>query len=127
MGWLKTLDLLSFMLIQYILPAAAVPDLVMAIARHRLPLLTPLSAMGLTLSFWGMFMGLRRIQKHEAGMSTFFVPVLQTLRGSLYMLHWWLVIAGTTARISIRPKRLKWVKTVHQGTDEVWLDVPEQS
>ncbi|HEY9812641.1 MAG TPA: glycosyltransferase family 2 protein [Candidatus Sericytochromatia bacterium] len=127
MGLLKTLDLLSFMLIQYILPAAAVPDFVMAIARHRLPLLTPLSAMGLTLSFWGMFMGLRRIQKHESGIQTFFVTLLQTLRGTLYMLHWWLVIAGTTARISIRPKRLKWVKTVHQGTDEVWLDVPEQS
>ncbi|NEQ24689.1 MAG: hypothetical protein F6K28_37400, partial [Microcoleus sp. SIO2G3] len=45
------------------------------------------------------------------------ITVLQTLRGTLYMLHWMLVIAGITARISVRPKRLKWVKTVHQGSE----------
>jgi 1,2-diacylglycerol 3-beta-glucosyltransferase len=34
------------------------------------------------------------------------------------MFHWLIVIASTTARISVRPKRLKWVKTVHQGTPD---------
>jgi 1,2-diacylglycerol 3-beta-glucosyltransferase len=38
------------------------------------------------------------------------------------MFHWMLVIGGMTARISVRPKRLKWVKTVHQGTDEETLE-----
>jgi 1,2-diacylglycerol 3-beta-glucosyltransferase len=66
-----------------------------------------------------MFIGLRRIQKDEPlTVSTFFVTLFQTLRGTFYMFHWMLVIASITARISVRPKRLKWVKTVHQGTDE---------
>jgi 1,2-diacylglycerol 3-beta-glucosyltransferase len=31
------------------------------------------------------------------------------------MTHWFFIIPSTTARMSIRPKRLKWVKTVHEG------------
>jgi 1,2-diacylglycerol 3-beta-glucosyltransferase len=125
MGTSKTLDLLSFMLIQYLLPAAAVPDCLMAIARHRLPLLSPLTALGFTLSFLAMFIGLHRIGKHNSSaptsVGTFLVTVMQTIRGNFYMLHWLLVMASTTARMSVRPKRLKWVKTIHQGTGEVWV------
>jgi 1,2-diacylglycerol 3-beta-glucosyltransferase len=36
----------------------------------------------------------------------------------VYMLHW-LLVGIVTARISVRPKRLKWVKTVHQGTASI--------
>jgi 1,2-diacylglycerol 3-beta-glucosyltransferase len=43
----------------------------------------------------------------------------QTIRGFIYMLHWLVVMPITTARMSIRPKRLKWVKTVHEGTQAV--------
>lgn len=119
MGTKKTLDLFSFMIIQYLLPAAAVPDCLMAIARKSYPILSPLTALGLTLAFIGMFMGLRRTQRNESlTASTVFVTFLQTLRGNIYLLHWMLVIAGITARISVRPKRLKWVKTVHQGAEE---------
>lgn len=119
MGTLKTLDLFSFMIIQYILPAAAVPDCLMAIARKGFPVLSPLTGLSLTFPLIGMFIGLRRIQRNEPlTASTFFVTLLQTLRGVFYMLHWMLVIAGITARISVRPKRLKWVKTVHQGSSE---------
>ncbi|MFM8006294.1 MAG: glycosyltransferase family 2 protein, partial [Dolichospermum sp.] len=46
------------------------------------------------------------------------VLLLQTLRGSLYMLHWLVVMSSTTARMSFRPKRLKWVKTVHKGVEK---------
>jgi 1,2-diacylglycerol 3-beta-glucosyltransferase len=42
--------------------------------------------------------------------------LLQTLRGTVYMFHW-LLVGTVTARIAVRPKRLKWVKTVHQGAD----------
>jgi 1,2-diacylglycerol 3-beta-glucosyltransferase len=119
MGTLKTLDLFSFMIIQYLLPAAALPDCLMAIARHHLPILTPLTGFALALPTIGMFSGLLRTKRNEPlNVSTLFVTLLQTLRGTFYMLHWMLVIAGMTARISVRPKRLKWVKTVHQGTDE---------
>jgi 1,2-diacylglycerol 3-beta-glucosyltransferase len=119
MGTLKTLDLCSFMIIQFLLPAAAIPDSLMAFARKSLPILSPLTGLTLTLCLIGMFIGLRRTHRNEQlTVSTFFVTLLQTLRGTFYMLHWMLVIAGMTARISVRPKRLKWVKTVHQGTGE---------
>lgn len=119
MGTLKTLDLFSFVIIQYLLPAAAVPDALMAIARKSFPMLSPLTGLGLTLTLIGMFIGLRRTQRNKPlTVSTFFVTLLQTLRGTFYLLHWMLVIAGITARISVRPKRLKWVKTLHQGAGE---------
>jgi 1,2-diacylglycerol 3-beta-glucosyltransferase len=119
MGTLKTLDLFSFMVIQYLLPAAALPDCLMAIARHQLPILTPLTGFSLALPMIGMFVGLLRTKRNEPlNGSTLLITLLQTMRGTFYMLHWMLVIAGLTARMSVRPKRLKWVKTVHQGTDE---------
>jgi 1,2-diacylglycerol 3-beta-glucosyltransferase len=118
MGTRKTWDLFLFMLIMYILPTATVPDLIMAIARHRPPILAPVSGLTVTISMAGMFHGLRRIrQKQEFKLSSYLLLLLQTLRGNLYMLHWMVVMSSTTARMSIRPKRLKWVKTVHQGKE----------
>jgi 1,2-diacylglycerol 3-beta-glucosyltransferase len=123
MGTLKTLDLFTFMFIQYLLPAAAIPDFLMAIARHRLPILAPLSGFTFALPAIGMFVGLLRTQRHQPfNVSTLFITFWQTLRGTFYMLHWMLVITGMTARISVRPKRLKWVKTVHEGTEEEGLE-----
>ncbi|MEP0752329.1 glycosyltransferase family 2 protein [Trichocoleus sp. Lan] len=119
MGTLKSIDAFSFLLTQYILPAAAVPDCLMAIARNRLPILSPITGMTFILFLMGMFVGLRRTHKEEKlTASVFFVTLLQTLRGVLYMLHWMVIIAATTARMSVRPKRLKWIKTVHQGNSE---------
>jgi 1,2-diacylglycerol 3-beta-glucosyltransferase len=43
---------------------------------------------------------------------------IDTLRGTVYMLHWLLVVGSTTARMGIRPKQLKWVKTIHQGNNQ---------
>jgi 1,2-diacylglycerol 3-beta-glucosyltransferase len=119
MGTLKTLDLFSFMIIQYLLPAAALPDCLMALARNRPPILSPLTVLALALPLIGMFIGLRRTRENSPlTVSTFFVTLWQTLRGTFYMLHWMLMIASITARISVRPKRLKWVKTVHEGSGE---------
>ncbi len=119
MGRRKTWDLFMFMLIQYILPTAAMPDILMAIIRHRPLMLSPVTGLTVTMSMAGMFAGLRRIrQDKEFKLSTYFLLLLQTLRGSLYMFHWIVVISSTTARMSVRPKRLKWVKTVHQGSKE---------
>ncbi len=127
MGIAKTLDMLIFWIIQYLMPTAALPDFVMSVALDRLPLFSPITGLGIALSLIGMLTGLRRIQAQRAGdreaqptksAPSLPVTLLQTLRGTLYMLHWLVVIASTTARISVRPKRLKWVKTVHQGTDE---------
>ena len=120
MGTRKTWDMFMFMLIMYILPTAAVPDLLMALTRHRPPMLSPVSGLTVTMSMAGMFAGLKRIrQDKEFKLSTYFLLLLQTLRGVLYMFHWIVVISTTTARMSVRPKRLKWVKTVHTGSKEL--------
>ena len=117
MGMRKTWDLLAFAFIQYIIPTAVIPDLLMAIARHRLPVLTPFSSLGFTVSFVGMFAGFMQVHREKRlGFSSYSILLLQTLRGTLYFLHWFVVMSSTTARVSLRPKRLKWVKTVHQGT-----------
>jgi len=134
----KTFDLFIFWLIQYLVPTASVPDLLMAIARNSPPLLSPLASMTLALSFMGMFIGLRRVQApralptksasgDRAWDASFLGTVFESLRGSFYMFHWLIVVASTTARISVRPKRLKWVKTVHQGGDDLLLDASGQS
>jgi 1,2-diacylglycerol 3-beta-glucosyltransferase len=116
MGTGKTFDLVMFLLIQYIIPIAGVPDLIMAIARNRAPMLSPVTGLTMTMFVLAMSTGLKRVRKDEKfRISTFFVIVLQTLRGTIYMFHWLVVMVSTTARISVRPKRLKWIKTVHQG------------
>ncbi|UKO98551.1 glycosyltransferase [Nostoc sp. UHCC 0870] len=116
MGTRKTWDLLMFMFTMYILPTAAIPDLFMSVARHRLPILGPVTGLSVTMSVVGMYAGLKRIrQEQKFTVYTPFVLLLQTVRGTLYMLHWLVVISSTTARMSVRPKRLKWVKTVHTG------------
>ena len=124
LGSRKTFDLFGFLIIQYLVPTAAVPDCLMSLALRRLPITSPLSLLALTLSFVGMFIGLRRTQTPQKASQTRSVSQsvmtvlqagLQSLRGTFYMLHWFIVISSTAIRVSIRPKRLKWVKTVHQG------------
>ncbi len=120
MGFGKRIDLLSFWLLQYILPTATIPDLVMVITRHRLPMLAPLSGIFLSFAFWAMFQGLVRTRTEEKlNFFTLFNLVGQTIRGMIYMLHWQIVMPSITARMSVRPKKLKWVKTVHEGASQV--------
>lgn len=123
LGTRKTVDLLMFWMIQYLLPTAALPDFVMAIARNRPPILLPVTNLMVSISVVGMLFGLKRFRNGPTPIP--FFSLLQVLRGTLYMFHWLPVIASTTVRISLRPKRLKWVKTMHQGTGD-WLDVPDQ-
>jgi 1,2-diacylglycerol 3-beta-glucosyltransferase len=117
MGTGKTWDLFGFWVTQYLLPTAAFPDCLMSVLLRRMPLASPLTVMTVTLSVVGMFVGLRRTRKEtKFEVKRVFTTLLQTLRGTVYMFHW-LLVGMVTARISVRPKRLKWVKTVHQGTD----------
>ena len=119
MGFGKRIDLLCWMVLQYIVPAANVPDGIMAIARHRLPLLSPITALLFTWGFIGTIKGSIRIQTesgNKLSLALLFNIVGQSLRGITYMAHWQIVMSSITARMSIRPKRLKWVKTVHEGT-----------
>lgn len=119
MGLNKKLDLLFFVLIQYIIPTAAIPDLLMMLTRHRFTLFSPISGFSIFLAFWGMFVGLRHIRSEEKlSLSELITMGWQTLRGVIYMLHWAIIIPSIATRMSVRPKKLKWVKTVHEGTSE---------
>jgi 1,2-diacylglycerol 3-beta-glucosyltransferase len=120
LSFTKKIDLILFyVLIQYLLSTAAIPDFLMAIARHRFPIFAPLTGLMLSVSYWGMFQGLIRTRTQEKLTLISLVKMAwQSLRGMTYMLHWLVVIPATTARISVRPKKLKWVKTVHEGQTE---------
>ncbi len=156
MGWRKTIDSLSFMVIQYLLPAAAIPDLIMALILDESPLLAPLSAVTIVLPLVGIFTGLRRISSQkillrdtpidsnitetinssgdtslgtnlgaslgikrgtskDISFPSLGLLLRQSLWGIIYLFHWIPIMASVTARMSVRPKRLKWVKTVHSG------------
>ncbi len=108
LGWKKSIDMAGFWVIQYMMPAVALPDLAIALTRHRLPIFGPVTALTVAMSGVGMFTTLRRAEQ-----TSVFSAAIQTVRGTLYMLHWVLVIATMAVRISVRPKRLKWVKTIH--------------
>ena len=114
-GFVKRFDLVCFVLLQYILPAANVPDILMVLLRHEAPVLAPLS---LLLIFYGsvnMLRGIILVKRTNQEPINLLSIAVQTFRGMIYMLHWQVVMTSITVRMSIRPKRLKWVKTVHEG------------
>jgi len=112
MGWQKSIDMAGFWIIQYMMPAVVVPDFAIALIRHQLPIFGPITLLGIAMSLWGMFMTLRRAET-----TSLWSAAVQTFRGTVYMLHWVLVIATMAMRISVRPKKLKWVKTIHGAAD----------
>ena len=123
MGTKKTLDLLSFLSIQYLLPPAGIPDFLMAVWLKHPPLLLPMTAsLGVALPLWGIWEGLRRSNRSTVGkangresrlsIATLFT---QTAIGSLFILHWLVIMPFAIARMAIFPKRLKWVKTLRQA------------
>jgi 1,2-diacylglycerol 3-beta-glucosyltransferase len=105
--WQKNWDLLSFSLMQYILPLAMVPDLVLAIAWHQSPILTPLTMVGFLLQLGGMIAGAKRIGQQ--------LSLGSIVIGLLYLVHWVVVMPWTTVRMAAQPKTLKWVKTPRQA------------
>ncbi|MEI6430088.1 MAG: glycosyltransferase family 2 protein [Pseudanabaena sp. ELA607] len=110
LGAAKTVDVAVFFLSQYLLPTAFIPDFMGALIWHHGPLLGPIGAFTVGLSVMAMAGGARQSYQASWAMSLW-----QTLRGTLYMMHWIPVMASVTLRMAVRTKRLKWVKTVHQG------------
>ncbi len=115
MGFRKTLDLVIFWLIQYILPTAVIPDTLLAAWYGQPPVLLPLSLLTTSLSLVGMFAALNRIGKVQNKPLNLAQITFGSILGTVYMSHWLVVVASVTARMSIRPKRFNWVKTVHVG------------
>jgi 1,2-diacylglycerol 3-beta-glucosyltransferase len=112
MGWSKTWDQLSyFVIVQYLLPLAAIPDLVLGIILGHGPRLTPLVIPGLLIPMLGMTLGQIRYDK---------TPLPKAIRrsalGGIYFLHWLPVMVVTLLRMVVKPKKLVWIKTVHTGT-----------
>ncbi len=116
LGHLKAFDMAIFWLLQYGLPTAALPDFALAIARNRLPVLMPVSSVMVMFATLGMATGLWRTQQ-----GSILQVALQTVRGMVYMMHWFVVVSTVTFRMAIRPKRLKWVKTQHGSLEEAPL------
>jgi 1,2-diacylglycerol 3-beta-glucosyltransferase len=112
MGWSKTWDQLSyFVIVQYLLPLAAIPDLVLGITLGHGPRLTPLVISGLLIPMLGMALGQIRYEK-----TSFPKAVRRSVLGGLYFLHWLPVMVVTLLRMVVKPKKLVWIKTVHTGT-----------
>ncbi|NEQ51229.1 MAG: glycosyltransferase family 2 protein [Leptolyngbya sp. SIO3F4] len=110
LGWNKSIDMLVYWILQYMLPIVALPDLLIAIALHRLPVFSPLTTFAIGMSYWGMTIGIWRTQKKSLPLA-----MLKALQGTIYMTHWIVVMAFATTRMALRPKRLKWIKTIHDG------------
>ena len=116
MGTKKTLDLLSFLSIQYLLPPAGIPDFLMALWLKHPPLLLPMTAsLGVALPLWATWVGLRRSYQQANRTVSIARLFSQTAIGSLFILHWLVVMPLAIARMAILPKRLKWVKTLRQA------------
>ncbi len=124
MGFRKTLDLAIFWLIQYILPTAVIPDTLLAAWYGQPPVLLPLSLLTTSLSLVGMFAALNRIGNVQNKPFNLAQITFQSILGTVYMSHWLVVVASVTARMSIRPKRFNWVKTVHVGSTHVPTQSP---
>ncbi len=110
LGWNKSIDMFMYWMLQYMLPIVALPDLIFAIALRQPPVFAPLTTFAVGVSYWGMAMGICRTQK-----ISLLLAMVQAVKGTLYMTHWIVVMAFATTRMAVRPKRLKWVKTIHDG------------
>ncbi|WP_103669959.1 glycosyltransferase family 2 protein [Pseudanabaena sp. BC1403] len=122
MGFLKTFDASLFYINQYLLTVAFIPDTIAAIVLRHNPMLPAIAGFSLALSSVTMAFGLRRSYQ-----MSWRSAIWQTTTGMIYMLHWIPVIASVTLRMCILPKRLKWVKTLHQGGgDNILEDVDLQ-
>jgi 1,2-diacylglycerol 3-beta-glucosyltransferase len=116
MGTKKTLDTISFLLIQYLLPPAGIPDFLMAFWLKHPPLLLPMTAtLGVALPLWATWVGLRRSYRQADRPINIATLFIQTAIGSLFILHWLAIMPFAIARMAIFPKQLKWVKTLRQA------------
>jgi 1,2-diacylglycerol 3-beta-glucosyltransferase len=121
LGTSKSLDLGVFIVMQYVMPMVAIPDLLTALLLGHTPVFTPITILTFNLFLISALRGIRRSKLLEPnGRSLnvwqgWIIPLGQSVLGAIYMAHWLPVIAFTTARMAVCEKRLKWVKTVHTG------------
>lgn len=113
-GTQKT-DLLSFFVLQYMMPVMAAADLAGVLATGTPPAMWPFSIVALSLSGIAIVSGCRR--PSEGPPLPRMSPASVAL-GVLYLVHWFAVIPWVTLRMALLPKRLVWAKTLHHGAEE---------
>jgi 1,2-diacylglycerol 3-beta-glucosyltransferase len=110
MGRAKTFDLLSSFIIQYLMPIGLIPDFGWMMFYSHYSVLTPLAVVIMGVWVIGLIIGLQQVEALRR-----WQLVRRLLIAMLYMSHWIPVMVITTVRMCVQPKKLKWVKTEHQG------------
>jgi 1,2-diacylglycerol 3-beta-glucosyltransferase len=108
-------DLLSFFILQYMMPVMAAADLAGVLATGTQPAMWPFSIVALSLSGIAIVSGCRR--PSEGPPLPRMSPATVAL-GVLYLVHWFAVIPWVTVRMAVLPKRLVWAKTLHLGSED---------
>jgi 1,2-diacylglycerol 3-beta-glucosyltransferase len=105
-------DLLSFFVLQYMMPVMAAADLLGVLITGTAPAMWPFSIVALGLSGIAIASGCRR---RSEGPPLPAVNPASLLLGVVYLVHWFAVIPWVTLRMALLPKRLVWAKTLHHG------------
>jgi 1,2-diacylglycerol 3-beta-glucosyltransferase len=108
----QKLDLLSFFVLQYMMPVMAAADLAGVLATGSPPAMWPFSIVALCLSGLAIVRGCRR---PSLGPPLPAVSLPTVSLGVFYLVHWFVVIPWVTLRMALLPKRLVWAKTLHHG------------
>jgi len=106
----KTIDLLLFFLLQFLLPIALIPDLLWTLFYDYHSVLLPLQTLLSVILTVSLLSGLHQFQGLRGG-----ALLWATFQGSLYMLHWIPVIVVTTLRLCVILQTFQWRKTEHLG------------
>ena len=105
-------DLLSFFILQYVMPVMAAADLLGVLITGTAPAMWPFSIVALGLSGLAIANGCRRPSE---GPPLPAVTPASLVLGVVYLVHWFAVIPWVTLRMALLPKRLVWAKTLHHG------------
>lgn len=115
-------DLLSFFVLQYMMPVMAAADLAGVLATGTAPAMWPFSIVALSLSGIAIVSGCRRPSE---GPPLPRMSLASVTLGVVYLVHWFAVIPWVTLRMAVLPKRLVWAKTLHLGGEEEQSSDPE--
>jgi 1,2-diacylglycerol 3-beta-glucosyltransferase len=107
-------DLLSFFVLQYMMPVMAAADLAGVLATGTPPAMWPFSIVALVLSGLAIVRGCGRPSE---GPQLPRMSLVSVTLGVIYLVHWFVVIPWVTLRMALLPKRLVWAKTLHLGDE----------
>ncbi|BAZ02500.1 glycosyl transferase family protein [Tolypothrix tenuis PCC 7101] len=110
LGWAKSIDLLLFFLLQFLLPIGLIPDLLWTIIKSDRPVLLPLQTLLSIILTVAFIAGIYQYQNLK-GWSLLWA----TIQGSIYMVHWIPAMIVTTFKLCFQKPRSRWIKTEHQG------------